>query len=320
MAGIGLVLAIVGWWLRRGDRCRPVAARRRGRPPAARPLGASSRSCARPRPSTTTSSSASALDRVSPRPRTRLRLEEAHVAEIDQRRAQLTGLVGDEPAEALPALRDNGRPRDRAEDGGARGARADRQGAARPRAARGRGRRRRAPARAGPRRRGQRAGPGGAEPRRRRGGRRRSPSGSRAGREDLPALQRRERVYERTLARDRHGRAGDDGARDALPRAAHGRATSSGSPTAATGGSGSTTATSGSRSTRRSAATGSPVTELSQGTLDVVYLAARLGLVRLVTGDRRPPLVLDDPFVTLDDARAARALELLREVASRTSR
>lgn len=58
-----------------------------------------------------------------------------------------------------------------------------------------------------------------------------------------------------------------------------------------------------------------PVTDLSQGTLDVVYLAARLGLVRLVTGDRRPPLVLDDPFVTLDDQRATRALELLREVA-----
>jgi DNA repair exonuclease SbcCD ATPase subunit len=59
-----------------------------------------------------------------------------------------------------------------------------------------------------------------------------------------------------------------------------------------------------------------PVTDLSQGTLDVVYLAARLGLVRLVTGDRRPPLILDDPFVTLDDERAPRALELLREVAA----
>jgi DNA repair exonuclease SbcCD ATPase subunit len=58
-----------------------------------------------------------------------------------------------------------------------------------------------------------------------------------------------------------------------------------------------------------------PVSALSQGTLDVVYLAARLGLVRLVTGDRRPPLVMDDPFVTLDDARAKRALELLRRVA-----
>jgi uncharacterized protein YhaN len=57
------------------------------------------------------------------------------------------------------------------------------------------------------------------------------------------------------------------------------------------------------------------VSQLSQGTLDLVFLAARIGLVRLVTGDRRPPLVLDDPFVTLDDSRAARALELLRDIA-----
>ncbi len=59
-----------------------------------------------------------------------------------------------------------------------------------------------------------------------------------------------------------------------------------------------------------------PVTSLSQGTLDLVYLIARLGLVRLVTGDRRPPLVFDDPFVTLDDARAARALSLLKGIAA----
>jgi DNA repair exonuclease SbcCD ATPase subunit len=58
------------------------------------------------------------------------------------------------------------------------------------------------------------------------------------------------------------------------------------------------------------------VTTLSQGTLDSVYLAARIGLVRLVTGDRRPPLVLDDPFVTLDDERAARALELLHDIST----
>lgn len=57
------------------------------------------------------------------------------------------------------------------------------------------------------------------------------------------------------------------------------------------------------------------VRALSQGTLDLVYLAARLGLVRLVTGDRRPPLIFDDPFVTLDDDRARRAIELLREIA-----
>jgi len=58
------------------------------------------------------------------------------------------------------------------------------------------------------------------------------------------------------------------------------------------------------------------VEALSQGTLDLVYLAARIGLVRLVTGDRRPPLVLDDPFVTLDDTRAARALELLKRISA----
>lgn len=56
------------------------------------------------------------------------------------------------------------------------------------------------------------------------------------------------------------------------------------------------------------------VSQLSQGTLDQVYLTARLGLVRLVTGDRRPPLIFDDPFVTFDDERAARALALLREL------
>ncbi len=58
------------------------------------------------------------------------------------------------------------------------------------------------------------------------------------------------------------------------------------------------------------------VSTLSQGTLDTVYLTARIGLVRLVTGDRRPPLVMDDPFVTLDDERATRALELLHDVST----
>jgi DNA repair exonuclease SbcCD ATPase subunit len=57
-----------------------------------------------------------------------------------------------------------------------------------------------------------------------------------------------------------------------------------------------------------------PLTSLSQGTIDLVYLAARIGLVRLVTGDRRPPLVFDDPFVTLDDDRARRAFDLLKEL------
>jgi DNA repair exonuclease SbcCD ATPase subunit len=55
---------------------------------------------------------------------------------------------------------------------------------------------------------------------------------------------------------------------------------------------------------------------LSKGTIDQVFLAARIGLVRLVTQGRRPPLVLDDPFVTFDDTRAARAALLLREMSS----
>ena len=58
------------------------------------------------------------------------------------------------------------------------------------------------------------------------------------------------------------------------------------------------------------------VSSLSQGTIDLIYLVARLGLVRLVTGDRRPPLVFDDPFVTLDDTRAANAVQLLKQIAS----
>lgn len=57
------------------------------------------------------------------------------------------------------------------------------------------------------------------------------------------------------------------------------------------------------------------VRALSKGTLDLVYLAARLGLVRLVTGDRRPPLIFDDPLVTFDDERAARAVGVLRDLA-----
>jgi DNA repair exonuclease SbcCD ATPase subunit len=64
----------------------------------------------------------------------------------------------------------------------------------------------------------------------------------------------------------------------------------------------------------RAPETGEPVEvgQLSQGTADQLFLAARLGLVRLVTLDRRPPLILDDPFVTFDSARAERAVRLVR--------
>lgn len=55
---------------------------------------------------------------------------------------------------------------------------------------------------------------------------------------------------------------------------------------------------------------------LSRGTADQLYLTARLGLVRLITMDRRPPLVLDDPFVTFDVARSDRALRLVKDLAA----
>lgn len=58
------------------------------------------------------------------------------------------------------------------------------------------------------------------------------------------------------------------------------------------------------------------VQQLSEGTLGQVYLAARLGLVRQVTQDRRPPLIFDDPFVAFDDDRATRSAALLKEMAA----
>ena len=58
------------------------------------------------------------------------------------------------------------------------------------------------------------------------------------------------------------------------------------------------------------------VERLSRGTVDQVYLGARLGLLRLVSLDRRPPLILDDPFVSFDDARAERALRLVKRLAT----
>jgi uncharacterized protein YhaN len=52
---------------------------------------------------------------------------------------------------------------------------------------------------------------------------------------------------------------------------------------------------------------------LSRGTIDQIYLAARLSLVEVMCGERCPPLLLDDPFVTFDPRRLDRAMELIRE-------
>jgi uncharacterized protein YhaN len=55
--------------------------------------------------------------------------------------------------------------------------------------------------------------------------------------------------------------------------------------------------------------------ELSQGTRDQVYLAARLALCDMIFGDSQPPLLMDDPFVKFDPSRRAAALELCKELA-----
>ncbi|MEN3001422.1 MAG: hypothetical protein ABDI19_06225, partial [Armatimonadota bacterium] len=56
----------------------------------------------------------------------------------------------------------------------------------------------------------------------------------------------------------------------------------------------------------------------SAGTLDQIFFACRLGLSDTLTGDRRLPLLLDDPFLAFDEARLHAAMELLTRVAQQT--
>jgi len=54
--------------------------------------------------------------------------------------------------------------------------------------------------------------------------------------------------------------------------------------------------------------------ELSRATIDQIYLAARLGLVRLIMGDKKSPLLFDDPFVTFDDKRLESTMKMVKEI------
>jgi DNA repair exonuclease SbcCD ATPase subunit len=56
--------------------------------------------------------------------------------------------------------------------------------------------------------------------------------------------------------------------------------------------------------------------ELSGGVIDEFYLACRLALVNLIFGDKKPPLILDDPFVNFDSVRLANTLSFLKTLAS----
>jgi uncharacterized protein YhaN len=58
-----------------------------------------------------------------------------------------------------------------------------------------------------------------------------------------------------------------------------------------------------------------PERRLSKGTVDQIYLALRLALVRSLSEDGESiPLLLDDPFANYDDVRLRRALGLLQRI------
>jgi len=56
--------------------------------------------------------------------------------------------------------------------------------------------------------------------------------------------------------------------------------------------------------------------ELSGGVIDEFYLAFRLALAGLIFGDKRPPLILDDPFVNFDSVRLANTLTFFKTLVS----
>ncbi len=56
--------------------------------------------------------------------------------------------------------------------------------------------------------------------------------------------------------------------------------------------------------------------DLSGGVIDEFYLAFRLALVGLIFGDKKPPLILDDPFANFDSVRLANTLNFLKTTAS----
>jgi DNA repair exonuclease SbcCD ATPase subunit len=56
--------------------------------------------------------------------------------------------------------------------------------------------------------------------------------------------------------------------------------------------------------------------ELSGGVIDEFYLAFRFALAELIFGDRKPPLILDDPFVNFDSVRLDNTLNFFKTLAS----
>ncbi|MGH9203733.1 MAG: ATP-binding protein, partial [Vicinamibacterales bacterium] len=55
--------------------------------------------------------------------------------------------------------------------------------------------------------------------------------------------------------------------------------------------------------------------ELSQATSDQLYFCLRLALLDVITGDRRPPVFLDEPFAHLDADRRRAMVDLVKVAA-----
>jgi DNA repair exonuclease SbcCD ATPase subunit len=310
VAVIGVVLAFVASWLRRGDKVQQqlrdveIDRRLRGRSEMEAELAQAEADTAQQLAGLQLPDLAAA--------EALLAAEKEHVSRIDRLTAQLDGLVGKEPAETLPALRDAAALEIEQKTGAlealgpiAKEPRARERLEVEVRdleAALEAARDQEADARA-------RVDSNTVDAEQVAGHAERLV----AWREELAALQRRSRVYERTL---REIEAAEQATMQTATRFLEQRMvrdieriTDGRYRTVAVDES-----TLGIRLRAPEKGDWVDVRSLSQGTLDLVYLSARLELVRLVTGDRRPPLVFDDPFVTLDEGRATRALELLREM------
>jgi uncharacterized protein YhaN len=56
-----------------------------------------------------------------------------------------------------------------------------------------------------------------------------------------------------------------------------------------------------------------PTSSLSRGTVDALHLALRLALVRIISEETRPPIILDDPLLHFDRQRRDCAMSVLRQ-------
>jgi uncharacterized protein YhaN len=61
----------------------------------------------------------------------------------------------------------------------------------------------------------------------------------------------------------------------------------------------------------------SPDDNLSQGAIDQVYLVIRFALLSVICKDKNPPLIFDDPFVTIDESRNSSVKSVLEEISSK---